>query len=523
MISSFMGLETAKRAMSTAQSALYTTGQNVANANTPGYTRQRVNLSQTTSFPGVGMNNPMIPGQIGTGVQADSVQRIRESFLDAQYRGQNHKIGYYGSMSESLGKIEGIMDESGSSGLQGVLSKFWNSLQDLTSNTDNSGAREVAAASGQTVADTLNYYYNSLTSVQADSKDQITVTAEQINTLVGNIEKLNKEISSIEPHGYLPNDLYDQRDLLVDELSGLINIKVTKVQPENYGIAKDFAEGLYNIEVIANDGKSYTPPITLVGADKTGMLGTTKVEVTYEKDKDPAMVTGVKFGAQEISEYKFSGQLAGLIESHGYTSMVDGVATVQGIYPDMLKNLNNMTEAFANEFNRIHAAGYALGETTVSGENFFTFEAGNAAKTIAVKKEILDKPSLIAAGKSGASGDNQNAKDLADLKSKNFSEYNYYKDKTLPEGLTGSLDSFYAGVIGKLGVVSQGAQKDLSNSITLAESVEKNRQSVSAVSLDEEMTDMIKFQQSYNAAARMVTMVDEMLDKIINGLGTGGR
>lgn len=203
--------------------------------------------------------------------------------------------------------------------------------------------------------------------------------------------------------------------------------------------------------------------------------------------------------------------------------MVDGVATVQGIYPDMLKNLNNMTEAFANEFNRIHAAGYALGETTVSGENFFTFEAGNAAKTIAVKKEILDKPSLIAAGKSGASGDNQNAKDLADLKSKNFSEYNYYKDKTLPEGLTGSLDSFYAGVIGKLGVVSQGAQKDLSNSITLAESVEKNRQSVSAVSLDEEMTDMIKFQQSYNAAARMVTMVDEMLDKIINGLGTGGR
>lgn len=531
MISSFMGLETAKRAMSTAQSALYTTGQNVANANTPGYSRQRVNLSQSTSFPAVGMNNPMIPGQIGTGVQADSVQRIRESFLDAQYRGQNHKIGYYGSMSESLGKIEGIMDETGSSGLQGVLSKFWNSLQDLTSNTDNSGAREVAAASGQTVADTLNYYYSSLTSVQSDIKDQINVTAEQINTLIGNIEKLNKEISTIEPHGYLPNDLYDQRDLLVDELSGLINIKVTKVQPDNYGIAKDIAEGLYNIEVVANDGKSYSPPINLVGANKTGMLGTTKVEVKYENGKDPAMVTGVKFGNQELSEYKFSGQLAGLIESHGYiskTTAADGTTVVKtetkGIYPDMLKNLNNMTEAFANEFNKIHAAGFALGGTTASGKNFFTFTAGNAAKSIAVNQEILDNPSLIAAGeKSGASGDNLNAKALAALKSLDFSKYDYYKDKALPEGLTGNLDSFYAGVIGKLGVVSQGAQKDLSNSITLSESVEKNRQSVSAVSLDEEMTDMIKFQHAYNAAARNITMVDEMLDKIINGLGTGGR
>ncbi|MEK3798574.1 flagellar hook-associated protein FlgK [Peribacillus sp. FSL H8-0477] len=526
MISSFMGLETAKRAMSTAQSALYTTGQNVANANTPGYSRQRVNLSQTTSFPAVGMNNPMIPGQIGTGVQADSVQRIRESFLDAQYRGQNHKIGYYGSMSESLGKIEGIMDESGSSGLQGVLSKFWNSLQDLTSNTDNSGAREVAAASGQTVADTLNYYHSSLTSVQSDIKDQINVTAEQINTLVGNIEKLNKEISTIEPHGYLPNDLYDQRDLLVDELSGLINIKVTKVQPDNYGIAKDIAEGLYNIEVVANDGKSYSPPINLVGANKTGMLGTTKAEVKYEKGKDPAMVTGVKFGNQELSEYKFSGKLAGLIESHGYISQVGGVDTVQGIYPDMLKNLNNMTEAFATEFNKIHSEGYGLGKTEKSNLDFFKFDTGNAAKTLVVNPEILKNPSLIAAGeKSGASGDNSNAKLLAELKSVDFSEYKFYKiaGNILPEGLTGNLDSFYAGVIGKLGVVSQGAQKDLSNSITLSESVEKNRQSVSAVSLDEEMTDMIKFQHAYNAAARNITMVDEMLDKIINGLGTGGR
>ena len=527
MISSFMGLETAKRGLSAAQSALYTTGQNVANANTPGYTRQRVNFSQTGAFPSVGMNTPVLPGQMGTGVKADSVQRIREGFLDVQFRSQNQKIGYYGSLSDSLGKIEGIMDESGTTGLQGVLSKFWNSLQDLTSNTDNSGAREVAATSGQVVADTLNYYHNSLTSVQADIKEQIKVTADQVNSLIGNIEKLNREIADIEPHGYLPNDLYDKRDALVDELSGLVNIKVSNVKPDKYGQVSPIAEGLYNIEVVSGDGRSYSPPVNLISVNKNGIIGSTKLEVQFEKGTEPALVTGVQFGNRgTVTDNGFSGQLAGLIESYGYVTEADGEKTVHGTYPDMMKNLSSMTEAFANEFNRIHREGYGLDAAGKSGLDFFTFTPGNAAATLAVNETIVKDPSLIAAGgASGAAGDNLNAKMLADLKSLDFSKYGYYQEagRELPQGLTGSLDTYYAGLIGKLGVQSQGAQKDLNNSLTLADAVDKNRQSVSAVSLDEEMSDMIKFQHAYNAAARNITMVDEMLDKIINGMGVVGR
>ncbi|MFJ7848235.1 flagellar hook-associated protein FlgK [Peribacillus sp. NPDC097224] len=529
MISSFMGLETAKRGLSTSQGALYTTGNNVSNANTVGYSRQRVNLQQTSGFPTVGMNSPLVAGQIGTGVEAETVQRIRDSFLDAQYRTQSNKIGYYGAMSESLSKMEGIMNEPTDSGLAATMEKFWNSLQGLTANTENSGAREVVASTGVMVADTLNYYYNSLTSVKTDIGNQINVKANEINTIIDSIDQLNQQISKVEPHGYIPNDLYDKRDVLVDNLSQLVSINVKSVKPSAYGIASDVATGLYNIELMNKDGSSYVPPINLVSVNKTGMLGTAKVEVSY--DDTSGAVDGVKFGSKTMTDFNFSGELAGLIESFGYKKS-DG--TTGGTFPDMLQKLDNMTKAFVNEFNAIHKGGYVLkgnNTTEATGSDFFVLGDGtkNAAQTIKVSNDILADSSKIAAGKkSGASGDNENAKLLADLKKKAFSDYETFKTSTGIDDLkkmklTGSFDTYYSGIIGNLGVDSQSAQKNLSNSSVLAASVDQNRASVSSVSLDEEMTDMIKFQQAYNASARMVTMVDEMLDKIINGMGTVGR
>lgn len=515
MRSSFMGLETARRGLFTQQSALYTTGHNVANANTPGYSRQRVNFQQTSPYPSIGVNSPALPGQMGTGVEGGTVQRIRESFLDVQYRGENNKVGYYGALAESLQKMESIMNEPTDSGLQNTLDKFWNALQDLTTQTENSGARDVVAARGQMVAETINYYYNSLTQVQGDIGNQVNIKVEEINDLIAKIDNLNKQIADVEPHGYVPNDLYDERDLLVDELSGLINIKVTSVIPNNYGKASPLAEGLYNIEVVQRNGASYGSPISLISVTKAdGIVGANKLEL--QTDADSGLVAGIKIGSSTITDDSYSGELSGLIKSYGY---LDG-GEAKGIYPEMLDKLNKMTEAFANEFNAIHQSGYALGADTPSGKNFFGFTPGNAAQTIKVNQDLINNSNLIAAAASpgGSSGDNENAKKLADILEKDFKDYS-----TPPDGLNGSLVSYYSGMIGSLGVQSQSAQKDLKNSITLATSVDTNRQSVSSVSLDEEMTNMIKFQQAYNSSARMITVMDEMLDKVVNGLGTGGR
>ncbi|CAH0344854.1 flagellar hook-associated protein FlgK [Bacillus sp. CECT 9360] len=506
MRSTFMGLETAKRGMSTQQSALYTTGHNISNANTPGFSRQRVNFATTTPYPGVGMNRPQIPGQIGTGVEAGTVQRIREGFLDLQFRTENTKVGYYGTLSESLTKMEEIMNEPTESGLHSTMEKFWNSLQTLSSHTENSGARDVVAETGQMVADTLNYYYNSLDRIRGDLNEEIVqVKQSQINTLIGDIHDLNDKISQIEPNGYITNDLYDQRDLLVDNLSKMVNIKVTKVTPNNYGNAKPMAEGLYNIELLDKNSNSYNPPIVLVEANKTvGVVGRNTMGVNLDANGG---ITSLHFNGQIVTD--IGGELGGFIESY------------QVHYPQKLKELNDMTRAFANEFNRIHALGYGLGDTAPSGINFFdgvTAGDPNPAQSIKVNQVILDSPNKIAAGQgNGDSGNNLNALELANLKTKNFSLY-----QPAPT-LNGSVDTFYSGVIGKLGVLSQSMQKNNLNATILADSVEKNRQSVSAVSLDEEMTNMIKFQHAYNASARNITVVDEMLDKIINGMGVVGR
>lgn len=523
MRSTFMGLETARRGMFTQQSALYTTGHNISNSNTPGYSRQRINFVQTEPYPSIGMNSPYLPGQMGTGVEAGSVQRIRESFLDLQYRGENNKMGYYGSLSESLTKMEEIMNEPSKEGLQNTLSEFWKSLQGLANHTENSGTRDVVASSGIMVADALNYYYNSLSRVQTDLGQQIGVKEKEINTTLSAIEELNRQIAAVEPHGYLPNDLYDQRDLLIDQLSKMVSIKVTNVIPDNYGNPKKMAEGLVNIEIVKEDGTSYGPPsVNLISVDgKTGTVS--KNELTVDYDSTSKMVNSVTINGKpptpstQLTDFSFSGELIGLIKSYGYK---DSTGT-KGYYPDMLANLNKMTKAFADEFNEIHQEGYALGETKLNKKDrkFFEFEETNPAQSIKVRSEIMNNPDLIAAGDgNGDSANNKNAQRLAYIKTKPFSEY-----KNPPAGLTGNLDTYYAGIIGKLGVDSRSAQKNLKSSQVLLDSVEFNRQSVSGVDIDEELTNMIKFQHAYNASARNITVIDEMLDKIINGMGTVGR
>jgi flagellar hook-associated protein 1 FlgK len=220
----------------------------------------------------------------------------------------------------------------------------------------------------------------------------------------------------------------------------------------------------------------------------------------------------------------FSGKLKGLIESYGY---IDANGKVKGYYPEMMEKLNKLAYAFASEFNHIHQQGYGLDKTDPAGE-FFDLggstdydETINYAQIIKVRDDIIKDPTNIAAAKTPGdnSGDNEIAFELADLKSKDFSNYSV----SLPDDMSGTFDFYYAAMIGELGVAAQSANTNMENVQVLVDSVEYNRQSVSGVSLDEELTNMITFQHAYNASARMITVIDEMIDKIINGMGVVGR
>ncbi|MFZ0474625.1 MAG: flagellar hook-associated protein FlgK, partial [Halobacillus sp.] len=220
MVSTFHGLEVAKRGLFTQQSALYTTGHNISNANTEGYTRQRVNFEQTGPYPAASRNRAEIPGQMGTGVQAQSIERVRTQFLDDQYRGENNRSGYYSIMASSMERMEEVMNEPSENGLAKTMDRFWQSLQDLSVNPEDSGARSVVRQRGKAVAETFNYLSNTIHTMQLDVKNEVSVTTKEINSLASQINNVNKQIAELEPHGYVANDLYDERDRLIDQLSG---------------------------------------------------------------------------------------------------------------------------------------------------------------------------------------------------------------------------------------------------------------------------------------------------------------
>ncbi|WP_241657201.1 flagellar hook-associated protein FlgK [Halobacillus salinus] len=737
MVSTFNGLEIAKRGLFTQQSALYTTGHNISNANTEGYTRQRVNFEQTAPFPPASRNRPEIPGQVGSGVQAGSVERVRESFLDIQFRNENKKTGYYESMSKALTKMEEIMNEPSDQGLSKTMDRFWQSLQDMSVNPEDAGARSVVRQRGVAVAETFNYLSTSIQGLRNDTKNEINVVSKEINSLANQINSLNKQIGEVEPHGMLPNDLYDERDRLVDQLSSLVDIKVTKEKSSSSSL--DVAEGIYNIEVVGNDQKSLFVnnngnSVALVDGEN---LTYNELQINYDGADQSAKT--IKLGRGEVIEgedseedflstvqasaFSSTGKLRGLVDAYGYDNGEIPKSGVVGVYPGMLEELDNMAFAFASEFNKVHEDGNSLSEidsspsdipffadrsketqsalpkradvvfvldnsgsmngsqdaiaakleefaqsiqgegvdnvrfgltsydggsttyaldgdnwsedfsiikeeienlnatgggtenlmgalSTVSGSYDFS-QAGDGggfkhvvfvtdedaddeaalanlinndlkpngvkvhgvfnteytdvaelnqlvsetggqkvnlrdsdwqsqlqiigssigqtvvqsddgaierkgfASRIKVAQDILDSVSNIAASTTNGKGNGQNALDLSEVGN---SSLNYD-----PEGGLSDFNSYYQGVIGEMAVDTQEANRMVNNTNILKQSVVEQRQSISAVSLDEEMTNMIKFQHAYNAAARNMTVVDEMIDRIINQMGRVGR
>ncbi|ASN04725.1 flagellar hook-associated protein FlgK [Virgibacillus necropolis] len=503
-MSTFHGLEMAKQALFAQQSALYTTGHNISNANTEGYTRQRVNFATQSPFPTASRNRPEIPGQMGTGVEAGSVQRVRDQFLDYQFRAENSKAGFWTSKTDSIARMESLMNEPSENGLSKTMDQFWQSLQDLSVNPKNAGARSVVAQRGLAVAETFNYLSSSLSSMRTDLKSQIDVTVKDANSILSQVNEINKQIQAIEPHGYLANDLYDERDRLIDELSGIVTIKVTYTKSGENSPA--IADGLATIELVDDKGKGIG--VTLVDGE-SGEIN--EFAVDYSEDNKFA-VTSIRVGDEKIQTGNFNsnGSLYGFMESYGYE---DANGSIKGTYTNMLASLDKMAIEFAGKFNEVHENGQDLKGN--QGGVFFVgvVQETGAAASLTVSDAIMEDPDLIAASEDGDLGNGNNASALADV----------FDEPLDGLGENTSVKTFYESLIGELGVHAQEANRMAGNTIILKSQVENQRMSVSSVSLDEEMSNMIKYQHAYNAAARSLTAVDELLERIINNMGIVGR
>lgn len=526
MRSTFMGLEASKKGLFVQQSALYTTGHNISNANTLGYSRQRVNMEATPGYPHPGLNSPTYPGHLGTGVEATNVQRIRDEFIDRQYRQETNKHGYWDSTLKSINQMEDILREPSEFGINQSFTDFWKSLQDVAANPTDTAARKVAISKGEALAESFNYNYTQLETIQGNLGNEIDVTTKDINSLLKKIAAVNEQIITMEPNGYVMNDLYDARDVLIDELNEYLPVSIERVP--SGGNASEVAEGSLTVTFKTADGT----PITLVegkdyatiavnGTEDTAIDG--NVDNVFDQAYDPfkEMIVTNWDGTEDSVEYAdfevSRGKLLGLIDAYGY----EGEFDTEGIYPEMLARLDILARNFVEVFNQVHNEGNSLPNAAL--QDFFE---GDSAKSI---KVIIDDPNAIAASSGlDEEGNGKWATELANLQHKSIgtTPVEITVDGTTVE-IEGELDGatfqgYYTSMIGDLAVKGQEAIRLEYNSGTLLLTTENNRASMSSVSLDEEMTNMITFQQAYNANARMLTVVDETLDKIINGMGRVG-
>lgn len=577
MRSTFMGLEASKRGLFTQQSALYTTGHNISNANTQGYTRQRVNMEATLGYPGAGLNAPKTAGNIGTGVQAQSVQRMRDDFVDRQFRQETNKLGYWESRTKAISQMEDILSEPSDFGLNKAFDDFWQAMQDVGSKPKEAAARQVAISKAEALADSFNYIHTQITQVKKNLGNEIDVSINNINSILKQIAALNDQIKSVEPNGYMPNDLYDERDVLVDKLNDFMPVTIERVPSGGNALA--IAEGSYTIKFngveLVNgrqyaeltaysgtltqsgtvDAERFVPQLDTDGKPVRGADGKAVYDSytdTYQQYSDITKVNGEvdsePFAGLLISKIGFppdstvgqlvgstdgnavippagqdqfeknefeasKGKLLALIDSYGYsTTDTTGTTVVNGYYPEMLANLDRLAQVFIAEFNAQHMQGHVLNAADPADTNGKEFFVGTSASTISVDNAIINNPNLLAASNAPAEeGNGQGAFNLANLQLKGVMGLD-----------NASFQNFYTGLIGRLGVDGEESERLRFNSETIRISVENNRSSMNSVSLDEEMTNLITFQQAYNANARMITVVDETLDKIINGMGRVG-
>ena len=536
MTSTFHSIETARRSLFTQTAALNTTGHNIANANTEGFSRQTVKMTASRPIEAYGLTKSTVPGQLGTGVEFGSIERVREAFLDNQFRDENSALGNWTIQSNTLDKLEAIFQEPSDTGISSVMNNFWKSWSDLSKNPSDSTSRKIVSQTTQSMTDALNYLSKQLSNLDTDLASNIAVKGTEIQSYLSSMAELNKSIFRIESLGDKANDLRDQRDLIVDKLSKIINISAVETD-SGYNISLGGQPLVQGFTVAATVDSAFLNSAYgdgLTGDLKTGevygMIASSKNYVADYKKQLDNIANTIATGDIELTLPKGSMPPEGtmLTNSVNVTNADGTISTIAaGTAFPKGATINADVKTTVAGLNGLHQLGYTMDGTLSPGKPLFTITGDGTTITagnITFNAEIAADTNLLATSlrttgtgtaESVVKGNNTLALLIANQQTGSF--------KSSSTGTTATADTFYKSLVGQLGIQSQEATRQTENSNYLVEQVDARRQSVSGVSLDEEMSNMLVFQHAYSAAARFMTTYDELLDKLINGTGTVGR
>jgi len=481
----FNTLNTASKGMNAQQTALHTTGHNISNANTEGFSRQRVDMKADLSYTLGGV------GQLGTGVKMTGVSRMVDDYVSRQIRQETSSMSQFGTKSETLGQLEIIYNEPSDTGLNFNMAEMFESWQELAKNPESLSSKTIVVEKSNTFADTYNHILSQMESLQEETDLMIDKQVRDLNATLDNINSLNKQIFNIAIKGHTPNDLLDQRDLLLQNMSEITDFKA-EFENDKYGrvsISLNGAEPNQSVVVLEYDSAE---PMKIAIKNDGKIVA-----------KEPDIVDG-----NPVIDGEGNPTYADMVLSlekgaiKGYMDAKTEILDVQ------IADLKKFGEKVAEEFNSAH-------KENVSSENQIDiFNLDEKTGKLSVNKDIIANNNLILAGQDTVEngtpvGDGSRASLIAKL-----------RDETVTIGGEDStMENKYNSMITKLGISKQHADNMVSNQDVLLGQLQMRRESTSGVSIDEEVTNMIKYQKAFEANARVIATLTEMLDVLINRTG----
>lgn len=471
MTSTFGTLYTVRSGLDAARRALDVVGQNVSNANTVGYSRQEV--SNVAADPGHVINSA------GRGVSEVNVVRYREEFLDRQWRSRAGSQSYYDTRSSMLGQLEGVVGDLSEGGLRTALDNFFNSWDNLASHPSQASARTQVVSNTADFLSQAQAVFNNLKDLRMGVDENLQTKVQDLNNAAQQLAELNKQITAAETNPQKANELRDRRDLLVDSMAKLAGVT-----------AATQADGTVTVNLgaylLVDRNQAYT------------------IDASYQQESAGAR--------QTLSVYTWNGTSNPVTFAGGELGALQELRDTE--IPNQMKYLDNLVRTVAANVNAAHTAGVPA----ASQVNIFNIQSTDYMD-IVVNPAVQGDPNqiLAAATLPASASDGDRALGIARMRDSAILTGEPMGTRTVTAG------EYMQSVSTMLGMqVAQATQRSQTAALVMAQA-DKQRQSVSGVSLDDEMTKMIQFQQAYNAAARIMTTVDEMLDTVVNRVGLVGR
>ncbi len=421
-------------------------------ANANNTSYSRQRVSLTTQTPDTRMS-----GSLGSGVKMEDVTRVKDNLTDSQLRQYYSQNSMATKQSGYLSQVESMINEPSDSGLSSLINKFFNSFSELAVTPDSLPLRQNVTQAAQQMSGKLQSIYSGIQQIKPDLKAEADATVKTINESLKTIQTLNTQIFEARLTGNTPNDLMDTRDKAINDLSKLANINVT--------FDKD------NTAIVSMGG--------IMAVDKAS--------------------------AMQFQSVEENGQLK-IKTSDGSTSMAlqgGELGSISQLYntvlPGLTKKLDDTATKIMTQVNKLHAAGSTIDNPPQTGIAFFdSYKDG----VLSVNKAIVDDPKKIAASSDGTSGNNTIASQIANL-----------QDQKMSDGLT--IGDTYAGFINDIATSIQSADQTTESTGMVIEQLEGQKSNYSGVSVDEEMINILKYQRSYDASAKVIKMANEIFATLL--------